>query len=58
MHKHAKGLTGHIEDNDLKRLENIKNLVFPTYRKNSVSTARDAEGVENDMFLSRRHSIT
>jgi hypothetical protein len=58
MHKHAKGLTGYIEDNDLKRLENIKNLVFPTYRKNSVSTARDAEGVEKDMFPSRRHSIT
>lgn len=58
MHKHAKGLTGYIEDNDLKRLENIKNLVFPTYRKNSVSTARDAEGVENDMLPSRRYSIT
>ena len=58
MHKHAKGLTGYLEDNDLKRLENIKNLVFPTYRKNSVSTARDSEGSEKDMLSNRRYSIT
>lgn len=58
MHKHAKGLTGYLEDNDLKRLENIKNLVFPTYRKNSVSTALDAEGADKDIFPNRRYSIT
>jgi hypothetical protein len=48
MHKHAQRLTGYIEENDLKRLENIKNLVFPTYRKNSVTTARDNDLQDKD----------
>jgi hypothetical protein len=59
MHKHAQRLTGYIEENDLKRLENIKNLVFPTYRKTSVSSARDTEQDEKEYLQSnRRFSLT
>lgn len=32
IHKYAQPLTGYVEESDFKRLEKIKNLVFPTFR--------------------------
>lgn len=40
IHKYAQPLTGYVEESDFKRLEKIKNLVFPTFRKKE-SNARE-----------------
>ena len=37
IHKYAQALTGYVEDSDFKRLNQIKNLVFPTYRPREPS---------------------
>lgn len=35
IHKHAQPLTGYVEESDYKRLNQIKNLVFPSFRPKS-----------------------
>ena len=53
-----------MNDNDLKRLENIKNLVFPTYRKPSAVTTPRVKEVqvteedEESPSTKRRFSMT